>query len=262
MNFDVEVQQRFTELVRITEPPFTATSGDVIRRGRRLRRRRQVVAGMAGLASVAALGVLSLSLLDPSTPAGHLAQGLTPAHHGPSSARQARAMGVAETAALIESRVRADLPGGSSLVTTDVYGSDWNHDVALPPDQQQNATDWVAMFTVPDSGVRLTVDVGFRPVQDSAPSVDCKVLPDCFYETQPDGSVIVGDRYTLGDTPVRWVGRYDALSRVTAVNVPSTGGGVDSPQFPYTVEELKVLANDLQLVIPEPETWPPPPSQN
>jgi len=58
-------------------------------------------------------------------------------------------------------------------------------------------------------------------------------------------------------TSVRSVARYDPQGRVTSVSVPNSGGGVDSPLFPYTVDELKALVNDPQLVIPEPQVWPP-----
>lgn len=258
MTFDDEIQQRVAHYARSTEPPVTATSGEVIRRGKRLRLRRRAIAGLAGVASVTAVGVLSLNLIDHTAPAGDSTQNPASGHQAPRVAHQPQQLNAADTAALIESRVRADLPAGSTLVTLDIYGSDWNRNTALPAEEMQNATDWVAMFTVPPSGVKLTVDVGFKPVQEPGPKgADCSILPDCFYETPSDGSVLFGNQYTVGDTTVRAVGRYDALGRTTTVYVPSTGDNAGTPQFPYSVDELKALVNDPQLVIPEPQTWPP-----
>jgi hypothetical protein len=256
MTFHDEIQQRVAHFVRSTEPPLTGTSSEVIRRGKRLQLRRRAIAGMAGVASVAVVGVLSLSLFGRTAPAGDSTQNLGPAHQAPRVVHQQ--LTTDDTAALIESRVRADLPAGTALVTSDIYGSDWNRNTPLPVEEMQNATSWIAVFTVPPSGVRLTVDVGFRPVQDNGPDgAGCSILPDCFYETQDDGSVLLGQQYTLADTPVRFVGRFDPLGRVTTVYVRSTGDNTGTPQFPYSVDELKALVNDPQLVIPEPQTWPP-----
>jgi hypothetical protein len=258
MTFHDEIQQRVAHYVRSTEPPVTGTSGEVIRRGKRLRLRRRAIAGVAGVASVAVVGVLSLSLLERTAPAGDSTQNLGPAHQAPRIAHQAQQLSPDDTATLIESRVRADLPAGSTLVTSDIYGSDWNRNTPLPAEEMQNATSWIALFTVPPSGVLLTVDVGFRPVQDNGPDgAGCSIVPDCFYETQPDGSVLLGQQYTLADSPVRFVGRFDPLGRVTTIYVRSTGDDAGTPQFPYSVDELKALVNDPQLVIPEPQTWPP-----
>jgi hypothetical protein len=258
MTFHDEIQQRVAHYVRSTEPPFTGTSGEVIRRGKRLRLRRRVVAGVAGVASVAVVGVLSFSVIGRTAPAEDNTQNLGPAHHAPRAAHQPQQLNPDDTAALIESRVRADLPAGSTLVTSDIYGSDWNRNTALPADGMQNATSWIGVFTVPPSGVRLTVIVGFTPVQDNGPDgAGCSISPDCFYDTQSDGSVLLGQQYTLGDTPVRFVGRFDPLGRVTTVYVRSSGDNAGTPQFPYSVDELKALVNDPQLVIPEPQTWPP-----
>ena len=258
MTFHDEIQQRVAHYVRSTEPPLTGTSGEVIRRGRRLRLRRRAIAGVACVASVAVVGVLSFSLIERTAPGGDNTQNLGPAHQAPRVAHQPQQLSTDDTAALIESRVRTDLPAGSTLVTSDIYGSDWNRNTPLPAEEMQNATSWIAVFAVPPSDVKLTVVVGFRPVQDNGPDgAGCSIVPDCFYETQPDGSVLLGQQYTLADTPVRFVGRFDPLGRVTTIYVRSTGDDAGTPQFPYSVDELKALVNDPQLVIPEPQTWPP-----
>lgn len=246
------------------EPPLTTDLGTVLAAGRRARARRQVLTAVAACSGL--LAAVSGGLLLGQTDEGLPAPQPPPVAATPSPSRPAPAA----VAALLESRVRAALPGGSALVRHQVYPSDWNRSTALPAAQAANATDWHGRFTVPGKpGNEVWIGVFVGPPRSNptlaALRKDCgRVIPGCRVDQLRDGSLLLTQ--ITGNGRGRWTRtllHYRAGDRAVnareVVTAPTYAAAV--AKWVYSPAQLAVLAKDPRLVIPKPVQQPPLPKR-
>jgi hypothetical protein len=241
------------------EPPMRTGLDTVLPAARRARARRQILTAVAG--GVGAIAVLTAGLaatrsdhdsLQPPPVAG--------THNSPADA----------TRALIESRVRADLPGGQALVRQTIYPSDWNRSTELPPADALNATDWHGKFTVPghpDSELWLSVFV--NPPDSNPTEADLRagcrtITPVCRVDRLGPGSLLLTQvtdgtggvwtrtllHFRPGDRAVNAREKVKARTYAEAL-----------AKWVYTPAQLAALAKDPSLIIPQPVQRPPLPAQ-
>ena len=258
MDDDVLLREVLRDHIR-DEPPMRTGLDTVLPAGRRARARRQVLTAVAG--GVAAMAVVTAALALARSDD----DSLRPPPVAGTQATQAD-----QTRTLIESRVRADMPGGRALVRQRIYPSDWNRGTELPAAEALNATDWHGKFTVPGRPeTELWVSVFIIPPGDNPTEADlregCRTStpPRCRVDRLGPGSLL----YTqiTGETGGWWTRTLinfragdravNARERVKAHNYAEA-----AKKWIYTPAQLAVLAKDPALVIPQPAHRPPLPT--
>ncbi|WP_018352508.1 hypothetical protein [Longispora albida] len=249
---DEQVRALLSGHVTENEPPFGLTAGTVITAGRRARRVQHGLAlAVAVLATVVSVPV-AVSLAGgagtgqaPQVPAQFAAPSTAQAPEGPV---------VGATGALIDQRVRADLPAGKHPVTVTVYPSDWTTSKPIPDDRAAYATDWHGQWKYTGKKLRVSLMYlwpGARVQGCAAPAKDCTDVQ------LPDGSRLITYTASMGSAvPMRWVRhhRSDTYEVLAGFEIgQGNGNGLSD-------EELARIATDPQLVFPAPPVWPSPPS--
>jgi hypothetical protein len=256
------------------EPPMTTDLEVVLIAGRRARTRRQFVTAVAGCVGV--VGVITAGFAVAGGDEGALPS------PEPGVARSLSTSAAPEPAvvypgpvpALIESRVRADMPGGRDLVRRTVYPGDWNRSTPLSVAQTANATDWHGRFAVPgkpDNELWISVFVnppGGNPTEAelrtqcpaSAHDAPGDHTPGCRVDKLGDGSLLLTQISGNGEG---WWTRtllhfrpgsraVNARERVRAASYAEA-----TRTWVYSAAQLAALAKDPQLVIPQPVHRPP-----
>ena len=258
MDDDLLLRDALRDHIR-DEPPMRTGLDTVLPAARKARTRRQILTAVAG--SVGAIAVLTAGLAAARSDHDSLQPPPVAGTHNSSADA---------TRALIESRVRADLPGGQGLVRQTIYPSDWNRSTELPPADALNATDWHGKFTVPghpDSEVWLSVFV--NPPDSNPTEADLRagcrtIMPVCRVDRLgPDSLLLTQVTGGTGGVWTRTLLNFRAGDR--AVNarekVKAKSYAEAMTKWVYTPAQLAALAKDPRLVIPQPEQRPPLPAQ-
>ncbi len=243
------------------------TVDTILTAGRRRRHLRQTaVAAMGGVTAAAvAFGIYA------AQPPAEAPVAAAPSASAPGTQDDPNRQVHNPVAALIQARVRAALPK-TSLTLDQIYPSDWNHDVALPPDQAANATDWQALYTAGSNKHEFWVGVFVSPPSQKPTEAElrnsCRRLggpTKCSYVINPDGSILLRQiRATADGIWVRTVNHQRPGDREVTVQerVPATSLTDALKKWSIPVPTLDHLATDPQLKIPEPKVQPPLPTES
>lgn len=257
MTDDLDIRDALDSHLSV-EPPMRLDLDTTLQLARRSRGRRRLATTAAGsLGVVAAIsGGLALAGGRDVTPAPAPASAPSPAavsYPGP-------------VPALIESRVRADIPGGADLIRRTIYPSDWNRSTALPYSQTANATDWHGAFGIPGQpahelwiGVFIS-PAGTNPTETELARQCAQGVPQCTYRKLADGSLLltqISGSDSRGWT--RTVLHFRTGDRGVNVREKIHGMTLAEAQraWIYTPEQLARLATDAAVAIPEPAVTPP-----